>query len=149
MDEKNLSVAAIENGTVIDHIPAGQGMRIVRLLRLADQKNRVTLGLNLPSKSLGYKDLIKVDGREISEEEANQIALFAPKATLNIIRNYQIEKKFLVTFPDSISKIILCPNQKCITNHEPATPKFQVNRYGRKVLLQCHYCQIGFDHDTC
>ena len=92
--EKELSVSAIENGTVIDHIPAGQGMRIVRLLKLADHKKKVTLGLNLPSKSLGYKDLIKVEGREISVEEANQIALFAPKASINIIRNFQIQKKF-------------------------------------------------------
>ena len=146
--EKSLSVAAIENGTVIDHIPAGQGMRIVRLLQLADHKHRVTLGLNLPSKGLSYKDLIKVDGREISEQEANQIALFAPKATLNIIRDYKIEKKFTVVFPEMISKVLPCPNQKCITNHEQSTPRFSVNRYGKKVMLQCIYCQTGFDHDA-
>ena len=145
--EKERSVAAIENGTVIDHIPAGQGMRIVRLLKLADHKKKVTLGLNLPSKSLGYKDLIKVEGREISEEEANQIALFAPKATLNIIRNFQIQKKFSVTLPDSISKILTCPNSTCITNHEPVVTCFDVSRFGQKVLLQCTYCEKGFTHD--
>jgi aspartate carbamoyltransferase regulatory subunit len=145
--EKILSVAAIENGTVIDHIPAGQGMRIVRLLKLADHKNKVTLGLNLPSVSLKYKDLIKVEGREVSEEEANQIALFAPKATINIIRGYQIEKKFSVTLPETISKILACPNQKCITNHEQVNTRFRVSRYGQKVMLQCNYCEKGFAHD--
>lgn len=147
--EKKLSVAAIESGTVIDHIPAGQGMRIVRLLKLADHKKKVTLGLNLPSQTLGYKDIIKVEGREISEEEANQIALFAPKATINIIRSYQIEKKFTVSIPAMITKFLLCPNQKCITNHESTETKFTVNHYGRKVLLQCCYCEKGFDHDAC
>jgi len=145
--EKELSVAAIESGTVIDHIPAGQGMRIVRLLKLADYKNKVTLGLNLPSQSLGYKDLIKVDSREVSEEEANQIALFAPKATINIIRGYQIEKKFSVNLPETVSKILTCPNQKCITNHEQVATHFQVNRYGQTVILQCGYCEKGFAHD--
>jgi aspartate carbamoyltransferase regulatory subunit len=147
--EKQLSVAAIEQGTVIDHIPAGQGMRIVRLLKLADHKKKVTLGLNLPSKSLGYKDTIKVEGREVSEEEANQIALFAPKATLNIIRNYRIEKKFSVTLPDMICKILACPNQKCITNHESVLTRFSVSHYGQKVMLQCNYCEKGFTHDCC
>lgn len=145
--ENKLSVAAIENGTVIDHIPAGQGMRIVRLFKLADHKKIVTLGLNLPSQSLGYKDLIKVEGKEISEEEANQIALFAPKATINIIRNFHIEKKFVVTIPKVICKILLCPNQKCITNYEQVTTSFSVNHYGQKVSLQCNYCERGFSHD--
>jgi aspartate carbamoyltransferase regulatory subunit len=142
-----LSVAAIENGTVIDHIPAGQGMRIVRLLKLADHKKKVTLGLNLPSRSLGYKDLIKVEGREVSEEEASQIALFAPKGTINIIRGYQIGKKFSVTLPEMVSKILACPNQKCITNHEQLPTNFRVSRFGQKVMLQCHYCERGFAHD--
>jgi len=147
MGETQLSVAAIENGTVIDHIPAGQGMRIVRLLKLADHKKKVTLGLNLPSKSLGYKDLIKVEGREVSEEEANQIALFAPKATLNIIRNYRIEKKFAVTLPTTISKILTCPNQQCITNHEQVQTQFRVSRFGHRVMLHCDFCEKGFAHD--
>jgi aspartate carbamoyltransferase regulatory subunit len=146
--EKKLSVAAIEHGTVIDHIPAGQGMRIVRLLKLADHKKKVTLGLNLPSQSLGYKDLIKVEGREVSEEEANQIALFAPKATINIIRNYQIEIKFSVSLPQTISKILNCPNQKCITNHEHVVSRFNVSRFGHKVMLQCDYCEKVFAHDS-
>ncbi len=142
-----LSVAAIENGTVIDHIDAVQGTRIVRLLKLAEHKNQVTLGLNLPSKSLGYKDIIKVEGREISAEEANQIALFAPKATINIIRNYKIEKKFTVSLPETITGILSCPNQRCITNHEQMTTHFRVVRFGPKVTLQCDFCEKGFAHD--
>ena len=145
--EKQLSVAAIEQGTVIDHLPAGQGMRIVRLLKLAEHKEKVTLGLNLPSQTLGYKDLIKVEGREVSEEEANQIALFAPKATINIICDFRIEKKFSVTLPQAVSKILQCPNQRCISNHEYVVTHFLVTRSGHKVMLQCDYCEKVFAHD--
>src|SRR5262249_17956055 len=147
--KKTLSVAAIENGTVIDHIPAGQGMRIVRLLKLAGHKKKVTLGLNLPSQSLSYKDIIKVEEREISPDEANQIAIFAPKATINIIRNFQIENKFTVTMPEMLAKILPCPNQRCITNHETMDTRFRINNFGKKVMLECHYCEKSFAHDAC
>jgi aspartate carbamoyltransferase regulatory subunit len=144
--EKKL-VAAIECGTVIDHIPAGQGMRIVRLLKLAEHKKKVTLGLNLPSASLGLKDLIKVEGREVSVEEASQIALFAPKSTINIIRNYQVEKKFTVSLPEKLSKVLTCPNARCITNHEMIQTQFRVYKSGHKILLQCQFCDKDFAHD--
>lgn len=146
--EKTLAVAAIEKGSVIDHIPAGQGMQIVRLLKLASHKKKVTLGLNLPSRSLGYKDIIKVEEREISEEEANQIAIFAPKATINIIKSYQVEKKFVVTIPQSIIRILICPNSNCITNHEKVVTNFRVEPLGRKVNLQCNFCEKSFTHDA-
>lgn len=146
--KKILSVAAIENGTVIDHIPAGFGMHIVRLLKLAEHKKKVTLGLNLPSQTMGYKDLIKVEDREITTEEANQIAVFAPKASINIIRGYRLEKKFKVIMPKKITKILQCPNHRCITNHEPMQTHFLVQKYGTKVHLQCHYCEKSFAHDA-
>lgn len=148
MMEKSLSVAAIEQGTVIDHIPAGQGMRIVKLLKLAHHHKKVTLGLNLPSQTLGYKDIIKVEERTICEEEANQIAVFAPKATLNIIENYQIAKKFTLVMPEIITQILACPNLNCITNHEQIVTRFKVHQFGRKVHLQCCYCEKGFSHEA-
>ncbi len=143
-----LSVAAIQKGTVIDHIPAGQGMRIVRLLKLDSRRHQVTLGLNLPSKTMGYKDLIKVEGREITESEAQQIAIFAPKATLNIIRAFELTKKFTVSLPKKVEKILRCPNERCITNHEHAVTRFSVQKPARGVQLTCYYCQKSFAHDT-
>ncbi|MCH9626739.1 MAG: Aspartate carbamoyltransferase regulatory chain [Chlamydiales bacterium] len=143
-----LSVAAIQKGTVIDHIPAGQGMRIVRLLKLDSQHHQVTLGLNLPSKTMGYKDLIKVEGREITESEAQQIAIFAPKATLNIIRDFELTKKFAVSLPKKVEKVLRCPNEKCITNHEQTKTRFSVDKPVRGVQLTCYYCQKSFAHDT-
>ncbi|NGX55063.1 MAG: Aspartate carbamoyltransferase regulatory chain [Chlamydiae bacterium] len=147
--KKTLSVAAIENGTVIDHITVGQGMRIVRLLRLAGHKHQVTLGLNLPSKSMGYKDLIKVEGRVITAEEANQIAVFAPKAKINIINDFQVVKKFPVELPESVKKMLCCPNPRCITNHDPMDTLFSVRRFGEGVELLCNYCEKSFSHEVC
>ncbi len=143
-----LSVAAIENGTVIDHIPAGEGMRIVRLLKLAGAKTRVTLGLNLPSRLLGYKDLIKVEGREVSEEEANQIAIFAPKATLNIIHAFQLVKKVALHLPEQVEASLACPNARCVTNYEPINTRFFLRKQREGVHITCFYCEKSFAHDT-
>lgn len=145
---KKLSVAAIESGTVIDHIPAGQGMKIASLLKLDTQRHKVTLGLNLPSQSMGLKDLIKVEGREITEEEANQIAIFAPKATLNIIHGFQVSTKLTVNLPEKIEKILHCPNPRCVTQHEKVYSRFHVKKLAKAVQLTCFYCEKGFTHDT-
>lgn len=139
-----LSVAAIENGTVIDHIPAGQSLKIVQLLHLTKYKKKVTVGINLPSVSLIFKDLIKVEGREISEIEANQIALFAPQATINIVKEYQLIKKFTVSMPEVIEKIAKCPNARCITNHERIDTLFHITSIGNNIQLRCQYCSKTF-----
>lgn len=146
--EKVLSVAAIENGTVIDHIPAGSGLKIAKLLNLAGHKNKVTLGLNLPSQTMTYKDLIKIEEREISEQEASQIAVFAPKATISIIRNFQLVKKFSVSMPSTVEKILVCPNERCITHYEPIETRFRVISLGEHIELECYFCEKSFPHDS-
>lgn len=145
---KQLSVSAIENGTVIDHIPAGSAMKIVDFLNLSSHKKRVTLGLNLPSATLGYKDIVKVEGRSLSEDEANKIAIMAPGATIAIIENFQVVKKFKVQMPKTIEKIFHCQNARCITNHEPILPLFDVRALSKKVELKCKYCDKNFSHDS-
>src|ERR1051325_10381059 len=96
MKEKMLSVSAIKQGTVVDHIAAGNALKIVRLLKLAANERRVTLGLNLKSDSIGLKDLIKLENVFLSQFQASQIAVFAPQATVNVIENYRVAKKFRV-----------------------------------------------------
>lgn len=145
---KQLSVSAIENGTVIDHIPAGFALKIVDFLKLSSHKKRVTLGLNLPSKSLGYKDLVKVEGRSLTEDEANKIAILAPGATIAIIEEFQVVKKFKVQMPKSVEKIFHCQNPQCITNHESVLPLFDVKAVSKKVELKCKYCEKHFSHDS-
>lgn len=142
--DKKLLVSAIKNGTVIDHINAGQALKIIRFLNLAAQNKLVTVGLNLLSKLMKTKDLIKVENWEITPEEANQVALIAPQATINIIKNYQVIKKFALKLPNKIEHLLICPNHKCVTNHEPMDSFFYVKWRGKKVEVQCRYCEKQF-----
>lgn len=146
MTKKERLVSAIAEGTVIDHIDVGQALKIVRFLNLPSHKKVVYVGLNLPSRAMGHKDLIKVEGRELSQEEANEVAIIAPHATINIIRKYSIAKKFTVSIPKSIVSFIVCPNKKCITNHERISSHFSVS--GKESLrLTCHFCERVFNQE--
>lgn len=145
--EEELSVSAIKEGSVIDHIPAGQGMKLLKLLNLTKQHRKITVGLNLPSRSIGYKDLIKVEDYIISPEIAGQIAIFAPHATLVLIENYLVVKKEKVKLPKQITKILDCTNSHCITNHERIETKFSVRRLGKKIELMCLYCDKSVPYE--
>ncbi len=146
MSRTELLVSAIKNGSVIDHITMGHGLKIVQILQLAAHKKIVTVGLNLPSRAMQHKDLIKVEGRELTPDEGNEVALFAPQATINIIRNYKIVKKFSVVLPKTIDQLIVCPNPRCITNNEKMTTVFHLDQ-NEGVLLRCHYCEKIFKED--
>jgi aspartate carbamoyltransferase regulatory subunit len=141
---KTLSVSAIRNGTVIDHIPASQALRIVQLLKLNESKLAITLGLNLPSTSLGSKDILKIEDKALSLAEANQVAIFAPLASINIISNYTIKEKFQVAIPKSVQSLLHCPNLQCITNHEHIPSHFGIDHQKRGLQLKCKYCENSF-----
>jgi len=144
---KTLSVSAIKNGTVIDHIVAGQALKIMRLLHVFDNKQQATVGLNLKSKSLGSKDLIKIENRIFSETEVNDIAIFAPEATVNIIEDFEVSRKFRAKLPKVISEILVCPNINCISRAEPVISSFYVEEYSKKIKLSCKYCEKEFNRD--
>lgn len=145
---KTLSVSAIKNGTVIDHIRRGQALRIMRLLQVLDvKKNKVTVGLNLPSKQLGLKDLIKIENRALTNEEANEIVIFAPEATINIIKEFEVTQKINTHLPQSIANVFVCLNPVCITHHEPIETLFYIEEQGKQIKLICHYCEKTFDRD--
>jgi aspartate carbamoyltransferase regulatory subunit len=144
---KTLSVSAIKNGTVIDHIRGGQALRIMRLLRVLEDKNKTTLGLNLPSKLLGIKDLIKIEARVLTHDEANEIMIFAPEATINIIKDFEVLHKIKTHLPATISGVFTCPNPICITHHEPIASFFNIAERGQRINLVCHYCEKTFDRD--
>jgi aspartate carbamoyltransferase regulatory subunit len=144
---KTLSVSAIEHGTVIDHIRSGQALRIMHLLRVLEDKNKVTLGLNLPSQLLGVKDLIKIETRVLTPDEANEIMIFAPEATINIIHDFEVRQKLTTGLPETIASVFLCPNPVCITHHEPVESFFHIEEHGKRIQLICHYCEKIFDRD--
>jgi len=145
---KTLSVSAIKNGTVIDHIRRGQALRIMRLLQVLDnQKNKVTVGLNLPSQQLGLKDLIKIENRVLTNGEANEVVIFAPEATINIIEDFEVTQKINTHCPVSIANVFICLNPACITQHEPVETLFYIEEQGKQIKLTCHYCEKKFDRD--
>lgn len=144
---KTLSVSAIQNGTVIDHIVSGQALRIIRLLRLLDKKLKVTVGLNLPSKRLKLKDLIKIENHIITREEANEITVFAPEATINLIRNFEVTDKITTKLPSHIVNVFSCPNPVCITSTETVESFFYIEEQGKKAKLICKYCEKTFDRN--
>ncbi len=138
---KELQVAALKNGTAIDHIPSEQLFKVVTLLGLDNLKNPITIGSNLESKKMGTKGIIKIADKIFKEDEINRIALVAPNVNLNIIENFEVVEKKRVTLPDEISEIVMCNNPKCITNNEPMKTRFHVTDK-EKVELQCHYCEV-------
>lgn len=144
---KTLSVSAIQNGTVIDHISSGQALRIIHLLRLLEKKLTVTVGLNLPSKRLKLKDLIKIENHVITHEEANEITIFAPEATINVIRNFDVQDKIITKLPGHIANVFACPNPNCITITETVESYFTLEEQGKRVKLTCKYCEKIFDRN--
>ncbi len=136
-----LQVAALENGTAIDHIPTSAVFKVVSLLQLQKLSNRVTIGNNLKSRKMGTKGIIKVSDKFFREDEINRIALVAPNVNLNIIRNFEVVEKKKVVLPDEIIEIVKCNNPKCITNNEPMKTRFHVIDK-EMVELQCHYCEL-------
>jgi aspartate carbamoyltransferase regulatory subunit len=147
ISQKTWPVAAIRNGTVIDHITAGQALKIVHLLKLAQHQKLVTLGLNLPSKTMTYKDLIKVEEWELTPENANQVAILSPKSTINIIQEHEVVKKFQVSIPSFLTGIFVCPNPKCISNHEAVASGFSVSQRHHNILMQCKFCRKSFSQN--
>ena len=144
MPEHKLQVEAIERGTVIDHIPAGMGIRILKFFQLSDQDHPITVGLNLRSKHQGKKDIIKVENTVFDVTQSNQLALFAKDATINVIDDYEVVEKYRVTLPDRIDSVLSCPNSNCISHHEPVSSKFHVSESKHGVVLKCHYCEKSF-----
>lgn len=137
---KELKVSAIKNGTVIDHIPANQLFRVISILGLNKISNQITFGTNLESRQLGHKAIIKVSEMFFEDNEINKIALVAPLAKLNIIRDYEVVEKREVEIPDTVVGIVKCFNPKCITNNEEVTTLFSVEDKDY-VTLKCHYCE--------
>lgn len=130
-------VAAIEQGTVIDHIPAAKTYQVANLLGLFELKTPVTIGNNYPSQKVGNKGIIKVSDKFFTDDEISRLSVVAPKVILNIIRDYEVVEKKTVETPDEIKGIVKCNNPKCITNNEPMATHFHVS----DGILTCHYCE--------
>ena len=141
MSRKELVVSALENGTVLDHIPAENVYKALRILNLKGIENQITIGINLNSKQHGKKGIIKIADKFFEDNELNRLALLAPEATVNVIRDFKVVEKKKVELPKEIFGIAKCRNPKCVTNHQPITTRFTVNVKGNETSLLCHYCE--------
>jgi len=138
--KRELQVAALENGTAIDHIPPEHLFKVAHLIGLSKMENRITFGNNLESKKMGRKGMIKIADKFFEEEEINRIALVAPNVILNIIRDFEVVEKKNITLPDELDGIVQCNNPKCITNNEPMKTHFYVTDKSLGTI-KCRYCE--------
>ena len=139
MNKTERQVAAIKNGTVIDHIPAQKTYQVANLLELQTLDTPVTIGYNYPSKKIGRKGIIKVSDKFFTNEEISRLSVVAPNVVLNVIKDYEVVEKKKVETPDELRGIVKCNNPKCITNNEPMQTVFNIvdKEHG---ILKCRYC---------
>jgi len=137
---KELKVSAIENGSVIDHIPTHRVFQVIKILNLSEYENQLLIGTNLESRKMGKKGIIKINNKFFKSDEINKIALVAPTATLIVIKNFNVTEKKKVEIPDNIEKIVKCFNPNCITNNEDIPTRFTVMDKS-ELKLRCHYCE--------
>lgn len=138
--KREMQVAALENGTAIDHIPPDRLFKVASLLGLENMNNMITIGNNFKSKKMGCKGVIKVSDMFFEEDVLNRISLIAPNVILNIIRDFEVVEKKPVTLPDEITGLVKCNNPKCITNNEPMSTHFHVIDK-EKGTIRCRYCE--------
>ena len=141
MTRKELVVSALENGTVLDHIPAENVYKALDILNLKGIESQITLGINLTSKVHGKKGIIKIADKFFEDEELNKLALIAPNATVNVIRDFQVVEKKKLEMPKEVIGIARCRNPKCVTNHQPITTRFSTVEKNNEIQLLCHYCE--------
>ncbi len=145
---KELHVTPISNGTVIDHITPGRALDVLRIIGITGKglNSAVSVVMHVPSVDGGWKDIVKVQDRELLPQEVRKITLVAPRITINIIRNYEVAEKYRPATPDEVVGLVRCANPNCITNkeREPVTPRFAVVTRD-PVRLRCRYCERELD----
>lgn len=136
--DHELRVSKIRDGTVIDHVTGGQALNVLAILEIdGDGGETVSVAMNVPSDRLGRKDIVKVEGRELTPAEVDVLSLIAPDASINIVRDYEVIEKHRVERTDEVVGVLSCPNPPCITNaNEPVVTRFEV----LDDAVRCVYC---------
>lgn len=140
-DASQLLVRRIKDGTVIDHIEAGKALVVLRVIDITGKDgNVITVALNVPSNKHIKKDIVKIENRFLMKYETDKLALIAPRATINIIKDYKLVEKRKIQLPDSIVGIFRCPNLKCISNSEEDIRSMLDIVDKQNIILECRYC---------
>jgi aspartate carbamoyltransferase regulatory subunit len=139
---KGVKVKRIKNGTVIDHISGGQALNVLQIIGVRKEypKAVLTVAMNVPSKKMGTKDIVKVEGRELKADEVDKISLISPSSSINIIRDYEVREKKNVSLPKTLEGVVVCANPNCITNFEKTKTSFAVEEKN-PIKLRCSYCE--------
>ena len=141
MEQSDLIVRRIKDGTVIDHINEGKGLRVLEALEIDGSRgNVITIALNMPSGKLKKKDMIKVEGRFLEDDDTNKLAVIAPASTVNIIKDYKLVEKRRVSLPNQIEQIFRCSNPDCITNSQEHIESTMEVMDKDNLVLKCRYC---------
>ena len=141
MEQSELMVRRIKEGTVIDHIDEGKGIQVLDALRIDGKDGSlITIALNVPSGKSKKKDIIKVENKFLKDDDTNKIAVIAPKATINIIKNYKLIEKRRVSLPNEIDRIFRCSNPDCITNSTEHIESVMDLIDKETMILKCRYC---------
>ncbi|MDF1537685.1 MAG: aspartate carbamoyltransferase regulatory subunit [Candidatus Thorarchaeota archaeon] len=146
-NETQIRIVKIKEGTVIDHISAGRALDVLQILGITGKEGSVvSIGMNISSSRIATKDIVKIEDRHLKDSEVDKIALVAPDATINTIRDYKVEKKTRVVLPHTITNVIECPNPRCVTNkeREPIEAKYEVVS-DHPIKLKCNYCWTLID----
>jgi len=144
--KKELIVTKIKNGTVIDHIPAGRALEVLKILKITKQ-DTIALVMNVESKKMERKDIIKIENKEVDEKEANLITLIAPTATINIIRDYEVVEKKKLKIPEIVKGVLKCINLTCITNNDIEALSEFVRINEKPLKMKCVYCDTIIDEN--
>ncbi|MCG2889124.1 MAG: aspartate carbamoyltransferase regulatory subunit [Sulfolobales archaeon] len=141
MSSATLTVSKIRNGTVIDHIPAGRSLAVLKVLGITGYEGlRIAILMNVESKKLGRKDIVKIEDKVVDEREASIISLIAPEATINIVRDFNVVEKRKLRLPEIIKGLLKCPNPLCVTNNDPEALSEFVKVSEKPLRLRCVYC---------
>ncbi|MCA9827710.1 MAG: aspartate carbamoyltransferase regulatory subunit [Nitrosopumilus sp.] len=146
MEQSDLMVRRIKEGTVIDHIDEGKGLQVLNALRIDGKDGSlITIALNVPSGKFKKKDIIKVENKFLKDDDTNKLAVIAPKATINMIKEYKLVEKRRVSLPNEIDRIFRCSNPDCITNSTEYIESVMdvIDKEGR--VLKCRYCSRVLD----
>lgn len=148
MQEKELKIEKIKNGTVIDHIPSGMALKVLKILSIDENvKTTVSIGIHVVSRKSGFKDIVKIEDRYLASKEIAKIALIAPNATVNKIKDYEVVEKYSVVPPSEIAGIVRCSNPACVTNaNEPVVPEFYVISTD-PIRIKCKYCEREMERE--
>ncbi len=144
---KEFKVTPIRNGTVIDHIECGMALKVLKIIGVdgTDVRSTVSILMHVSSQKVGWKDVVKVEDRELDPNELEKISLISPNATINIIRDFNVAEKYKLTIPNEVIGIVRCGNPNCITNlNEPVEPEFNVESK-EPPTLRCIYCDRILD----